>query len=203
MTLFRGKYRSETARLKGFDYTAAGSYFVTINTKGMVAWFGEITDGEMMLSRIGEIVAYEWLATRRIRPSVRLDAWQIMPNHMHGIIMLHDSETEALSGRIQFADIQSYLVGTTDPVVVGTTRQVVPTEEQQTSNKKLTLKANSLGSIIGQFKSVCSKRIHEMGNTDFQWQGRFYDRIIRNEEELDRIREYIINNPVQWNPDRK
>lgn len=75
MTSFRGKYRSESARLKGYDYSSPGSFFVTINTRGMVCWFGDVVGGEMKLSRTGEIVAEEWLKTPTIRPTVTLDVF--------------------------------------------------------------------------------------------------------------------------------
>lgn len=79
-------------------------------------------------------------------------------------------------------------------LLVETTRRVVSTDKPR-------LQSNSLGSIIGQFKSVCTKQIWADGYTDFRWQSRFHDHIIRDEESLNRIREYIINNPMKWEED--
>jgi len=170
MTVFKGKYRIESTRLSGWDYTSAGWYFVTICTRNSVCSFGDIIDGNMYLSPIGEIVAEEWQKTPHIRPNVMLDEWVTMPNHLHGIIVIAPVETARWA--------------------VSTTR--TPPR----------LKAGSLGAIIGQIKSVCTKRIWAAGYTGFAWQTRFYDHIIRNETSLNRIRRYIVNNPAKWEEDK-
>lgn len=191
MELFRGKYRIKSARLKGFDYSSPGSYFVTICARWKICWFGDVTSGQMKLSGIGKIVADEWQKTSLIRPTVTLDEWQIMPNHFHGILMIHESEFAARSGRIPFVDWDRAMVvpkSVSDGKSVETTRRVVST-----------LKPNSLGSIIGQIKSACTTRIRDMGHRDFEWQERFWDHIIRDPDELDRIRTYIRQNPKRWN----
>lgn len=192
MTRFRGKYRIESARMEGYDYSSPGAYFVTINAKGMVCWFGNVVGAEMKPSQIGEIVVEEWLKTPAIRPMVTLDVFQIMPNHFHGIIVIHESETAARSGQIPFGDW-----GT----VVETTRRVVSTTDKP--KRKQTLQPGSLGAIIGQIKSKCTTRIHDAGYSDFAWQGRFWDRIVRDRNELERIRKYIIDNPAKWGLKRK
>lgn len=199
MALFQGKYRIESARLKGFDYSSPGSYFVTIDTEGMIWWFGDVANGQMKLSQIGEIVAEEWLKTPTIRPTVTLDEWRVMPNHMHGIIMIHESKSAASSGQIPFVDWEKSFV----VPIVETTDPVVSTGMTPAGKPKPKLKPNSLGSILGQFKSKCTSRIHDEGFADFQWQERFHDRIIRDEGELDRIRQYIIDNPLNWETDSR
>ena len=193
MSLFWGKYRIESTRLKGFDYTSPGSYFVTINTHNMIYWFGDVVGGKMRLSDVGEIVNDEWLATPGIRPTVTLDQYQIMPNHFHGIIMIHENESTARSGHIPFVNWEkAMVVPGVNPVE--TTCRVVSTD-------KPTLKPNSLGSILGQFKSTCTKRIHDVGYRDFQWQSLYWDHIIRGRDDLERIRKYIIDNPRNWHKD--
>jgi putative transposase len=159
MALFRNKYRIESARLKDWNYSNAGAYFVTICTGGMEEYFGKVKSGEMIRNPMGEIVAEEWRRTQERRKNVILDEWIIMPNHFHGIIIL-----------------------------LGTNRKVVP----------MTLASNSLGSIIGQFKSIVTTRIHAAGYSVFAWQPRFYDHIIRNGKSLNKIRRYIRNNPLNW-----
>ena len=171
MTLFKGKYRIESARSPVWDYSSPGAYFVTICTKGMQCWFGDVFDGRMQLSPLGGIVAEEWRKTEQIRPTVTLDKWTVMPNHLHGIVVINEI-----------------------PSVVETTRRVVSTRK--------TLKPNSVGSIIGQFKSASTKRIHASGYPEFAWQPRYYDHIIRNEKSFNKIREYIANNGVRWEFDR-
>ncbi|TAK52971.1 MAG: transposase [Bacteroidetes bacterium] len=166
MSFYKNKYLIETTRLRGYDYSSAGMYFVTICTKSMICYFGEIKNGEMCLNDIGSIVAGEWQRTPEIRPNIDLDEWIVMPNHIHGIIVIKDS--------------------------VETPRRGVST----------TWKPNSLGSIVNQIKSVSTKRIHSAGYQEFAWQPRFYDHIIRNERERERIRTYIRNNPTKWEKEK-
>jgi putative transposase len=179
MTKFKDKYRVESTRLPGWDYAGAGWYFVTICTRNRECLFGDIVDGEMHLSSIGEIVAEEWQKTPGIRPNVVLDEWVIMPNHLHGIIVILEPPDRA----------------------VETSRRDVSTTTTTTTPPPR-LKAGSLGAIIGQIKSVCTKRIWAAGHTEFGWQSRFYDHIIRDEGSLQRIREYIVNNPANWVEDK-
>jgi REP element-mobilizing transposase RayT len=166
-SLYQNQYRIASARLKGWDYSKAGGYFVTICTANRRCHFGQIADGQMRLSPIGDILAAEWQRTAELRPNVILDAWVVMPNHIHGIIFIQDGGAPP----------------TTDPA----------TEKP--------LKPGSVGAIIGQVKSVCKKRIRANGDRSFDWQPRFHDHIIRDDADLARIREYIINNPAQWELD--
>jgi len=177
MSKFKGKFRVESTRLPGWDYAAAGFYFVTICTKDREPFFGEVVEGEMRLSEIGEILAEEWQKTEQIREMVSLDEWVIMPNHLHGIIVIHDPvET---------------------PRHVETPRGLeTPRRGVSTTGKHW--KPNTLGAIINQIKSKCTKRIRAAGHPDFAWQARFYDHIIRDEGSLHRIRQYIQDNPLKW-----
>lgn len=162
-------YRIESTRLPGWDYRSAAYYFVTICTKDHRCCLAKIADGVAYISPLGMIVAEEWWRTPHVRPYVKLDASQIMPNHFHGIIVIEESE-------------------------------MAPQEEQGTG--ALHLQAGSLGAIIGQFKSICTKRIRALGDGAFQWQPRFHDHIIRDENELKRLRAYIVGNPGKWYEDR-
>ncbi len=92
MPLFRNKYRIESARLRGWDYRSPGWYFVTICARARQCFFGEVADGQIWLSDIGVIVADEWQNTPRVRSYVELDAWVVMPNHIHGIIIINNVE---------------------------------------------------------------------------------------------------------------
>ena len=134
MTLFKDKYRIESTRLKRWDYSAAGYYFVTICTKDRLCFFGDVSNGEMILSPIGDVVAEEWQKTAQIRPNVTMDEWVIMPNHVHGIIVIQET-----------------------PRPVETPRRGVSTASNPA------WKANSLGSIVNQIKSICTKRISGNG----------------------------------------
>lgn len=183
MGLYQNKYRIDSSRLKEWDYTNAAWYYITVNLKKHAPCFGKIIKGKMALNDIGEIVKEEWLNTEKVRKHIELDYYQIMPNHLHGIIIFNDYvETTRLprhfrgwvvSPRIKHGEMMHRIVSTT-------------------------LKPNSLGSMIGQFKSVCTKRIHAAGYELFSWQPRFYDHIVRTELELYNIRKYILENPRRW-----
>ena len=115
-----------------------------------------------------------------IRRNVTLDHYVVMPNHLHGIIIIVESpQSDRISG----------------PAVVETSRRDVSTVPSG-------VQSGSLGAIIGQIKSVCTKRIWASGSRDFAWQPRFYDHIIRDEPSLNRIRQYVVDNPARWGEDR-
>lgn len=176
MSKFQDKYRVETARLDVWDYSSPWWYYITINTKNHIEYFGGIVSGKMVLNQIGKIIEDEFQKTKIVRGNVDLDYYIIMPNHLHGIIVLNGIERRD--------DPAGRLLNKTE-----TMQRIVSTKS---------LKADSLGSIIGQFKSVCTKRIKALGYKNFSWQAGYYDRIIRNEKELYKIRKYITENPLKW-----
>ena len=194
MSLYKGRYRIESARMAGWDYAAAGCYAVTICTRERGSYLGDVVKGEMHLSTMGEIVAEEWQRSAEVRPYVVLDEWVITPNHLHGIIAIGEKAGDAAMPRPDDDAETPRDVGT-----VETPRRGVPTMRLPAPPR---LQAGSLGAIIGQFKSVCTKRIWAAKLGDFGWQTRFYDQIIRNEESLHRIRQYIHDNPLNWPVDK-
>ena len=183
MTLFKNKYRVESTRLPGWDYGNVGYYYVTICTKNRAHFFGDVVAEDLILSRIGEIVAEEWLQTEILRDNVRLDEWIIMPNHMHLILVI------------------TYRI---DAIVENKMSQKSKTPQRGVSTREASEKwaGDTLGSIIGQFKGACTKRIWDEGFNEFAWQPRFFDRIIRSEEALHKARHYIASNPQNWEKDR-
>ncbi|HKI79722.1 MAG TPA: hypothetical protein VKA26_14370 [Ignavibacteriaceae bacterium] len=184
MGFFKNKYRIESSRLKEWDYSTPWWYYVTVCTKGMKEWFGNVKGSKMILNECGEIVKEEWLKTKETRKNVDLDYFVIMPNHLHGIVIIEGPE---------------YANNKNNPTVVETHRRCVSnTNQQETDHRSVSTKTNNLGSIILQFKSVCTKRIRKTGYTSFKWQTRFYDHIIRNEKDLYRVRKYIDLNPLKW-----
>lgn len=176
MKRFQGRYRTDTVRLQSHDYRAPGWYFITICTHRRQPFFGTIRNGIMGLSQAGCIAAQEWLRTAAVRPYVRLDRWIVMPNHIHGLLGI-TTETPVETSRRD--------------VTGGTTAKRTPR-----------LQAHSVGAIIGQYKSVCTKRIRRGIRPDFAWQARFYDHVVRNRRSFDRIRRYIASNPQRWDADR-
>ena len=159
-------------RLQGYDYSQAGAYFVTICTQNRECLFGEIMNGEMRLNDAGRIVVDEWLQTAKIRAEIELDEWVVMPNHFHGILVL-----SADVGAIHESPLQ---------MTVTQRRNMV------------------LPNIIGRFKMLSAKRINALRHTAGAklWQRNYWEHIVRNEPELNRIREYIHNNPAQWKSDQ-
>ncbi len=169
---YKDKYRVESTRLRHWDYSV-GSYFVTICTRDKEHYFGNIIDGIMQLSIIGEIAKQELLKTEKMRDNVKLDEWVIMPNHIHVIIVIDNVETQRIAS--------------------------LRNNKQQYQNK-FGPQSNNLASIIRGYK-IGVKKWATINNVGFQWQTRFYDHIIRDENSLNNIREYIINNPLKWELD--
>jgi REP element-mobilizing transposase RayT len=177
MTLYKNKYRIESARCQSWNYTSNGYYFVTICTRNREHFFGDIVTDKMQLSPIGKIVAEEWQKTAKIRSYIELDAWVVMPNHLHGILIIKNQSP---------------------PPIIETHRWDISPRQAPKSR----LKPKSLGSIIGQIKTTCTKRIWDAGFEHFEWQDRFYDHIIRDDRSLQNIQQYIINNPRKWKLDK-
>jgi len=172
MTLFRNKFRIESTRIKDFDYSTPWWYYVTINTKDHIYQFGNIKNCKMILNDIGKIVDAEWLRTKEIRKNVDLDYYVIMPNHFHGIVILNAQ-----------LDVE--------------TRCGVSLQHQNENIFSKPVK-NSLSVVINQFKGSVKRWCNKNGYVNFKWQPLFYDRIIRNEKELYKIRKYITDNPLKW-----
>ncbi|MBI2416055.1 MAG: transposase [Candidatus Kerfeldbacteria bacterium] len=178
VTRFANRYRIASIRLPYWNYASPGWYFVTLCTRQRHRrYFGNIIDGIVQLSDMGMIVLDEWLRTPIIRSNITLDAWIIMPDHFHGILVIGDHH---------------HIPGIFHPYGHGveTPRRGVSTTHRW--------QPNTLGSIINQFKSICTKRIRSIGYPQFQWQPRFYERIIRTPRELQMVRRYIWENPEKW-----
>jgi REP element-mobilizing transposase RayT len=171
------RHHRRSIRLPGYDYTQPGAYFITLVTHDRMPLFGEIVGGEMRLNEYGKIVRAEWFRTAIVRPYVVLypNEFVVMPNHVHGIIWIVNADN------------------------VGATRRVAPTTRPHGPD------SGSIGAIIGQFKSVTTKRINALRNTPGApiWQRNYYEHIIRNDETLARIRAYIQSNPQRWAEDRE
>ena len=174
-------HHRHSIRLKGYDYSQAWAYFVTICTHNKACVFGDVVDGEMRLNEYGAIVKDEWLRTDTLRENVVIDEYIIMPNHIHGIVIIMGDGR----GTLQRAS--------TGPIRA--THRVAPTARG--------LISNSIGAIIGQFKSIVTKDVRKMGFRYFKWQRNYYEHVIRNEDKLNRTREYVLNNPLQWQFDRE
>ncbi|MCP4360168.1 MAG: transposase [Chloroflexi bacterium] len=161
------KHHRRSIRLKGYDYTQAGAYFITICVKGGLCVLGDIIDEKIQLNEMGGIVQACWDDLPNHYSHVDLDAFAIMPNHIHGIIVLD-----------------------TDHVGAGL--------------KPAPAKRHGLPEIVRALKTFSSRRINSLRDTTGTafWQRNYYEQIIRNERHLTAIRQYILNNPINWKVDK-
>ncbi len=208
---YKNKYRIDSARLVGYDYSQNGLYFVTICTKERIEFFGEIINREMHLSEIGKIAWEELIQTTLIRKNVILDEWVVMPNHVHVILKI-EKETFNRRDALQCENVSNEnetprrdalqcvsTVGNTVGNTVGTIGTIGTVGQYK---NKFGPQINNLASIIRGFKGAVTNGAYKNGFNDFGWQSRFYDVVIRNEKSLNKIRQYIKNNPVMWVRDR-
>lgn len=186
-------HHRQSTRLKGYDYTLPGAYFVTIVTQGRECLFGQIADSEMKLNPTGQLVAALWQAMPLHFP-ISLDIWVLMPNHLHGIIIINDHTLTRecrgeAAGLTRFGE-STILSPAASPLQPGSypPNGTIP---------------GSLGAIIQNFKSMTTRRVNALNGTPgmLLWQRNYHDRIVRNDKALDNIRKYILANPVQWPSD--
>jgi REP element-mobilizing transposase RayT len=200
---FRNKYRISSARLQNWDYGRNAAYFVTICTQGREHYFGDIVDGEMRLSAIGEIAQTEWLKTFDLRPDMNLSMGEhiIMPNHFHAIIIIGKNQynidgpgVDGGDGPVGDGDVGDGDVETQCIASLPQTPQTPPLPNKFGPQRK------NLASIIRGFKIGVTTRARKT-NPDFAWQPRYHEHIIRNNKSFERICNYIISNPWDWEED--
>ena len=211
MNKYKNTYRIPSTRLLHWDYGHNAAYFVTICTHDRQNFFGEISDGQMVLSEIGQLANQFWLEIPNHFSFVRLGAFVIMPNHVHGIIIIdkpNDGENENKNGNVhnannvqnvqnvQNVETRQCLVSTNTDTDTNTNTNTKTIGQKRFQNQG----KNTLSSIIGSYKSVVTKRARSI-NPAFAWQRNYYEHIIRNDESYYRISEYINNNPLNWGKD--
>lgn len=195
--LFRNRYRIPSARAAWWDYANNGAYFVTICTDDRVHFFGRITNGIMNLSDIGMVAHKCWMDIPAHFPFVELGAFVVMPNHVHGIIIIDNRDIK--NNTPPYIDV--------DTPKLGVSTQKTEQNDATNDGKKQTMaaskkwKSGTLGVIVNQYKRACTLQARKI-RTNFQWQSLYHDHIIRNDEEYLRISEYIVNNPAKWDEDR-
>lgn len=175
-------HHRRSIRLKGYDYSQAGAYFVTIVTWQREFLFGEIQNGEMKLNKIGKIVEWGWSNLPERFPYIELGASVVMPNHFHGILWIHEPVGATQSGKTR-----------------------AQPENPEGSPLPRGPKPASLGAIIAQFKSRATKRIWkipELNNMPV-WQRNYHEHIIRDEKDLKNKTDYIEANPILWGEDNE
>ncbi len=174
-------------RLKEHNYNLQGYYYITICTKNRLDFFGKISNNIMHLSQIGKIANKFWDEIPEHFKYVELDEFIIMPDHIHGIIILKDSTRNKDVGT---ADLRSFSWRSSS----GCSNQ----KDLYSNRSKMVV-----SKVIHGFKSSVTRVIRkQFDNSNFEWQKSYYDHVIRNGMDLNRIREYIINNPVNWEIDK-
>ena len=165
-------HHRRSIRLEGYDYSRAGAYFVTVCTNNREYLFGNIVNDEAVLSEYGKIVENVWCNLTDHYQNIKMDKFIVMPNHIHGIIILMDMDD------------------------VGAGFKPAPTG---------LMKYYPLSEIIRAFKTFSARHVNELRKTQgiSVWQRNYHEHIVRNENELNRIREYIMNNPLRWQYDRE
>ncbi|MBD2516750.1 transposase [Nostoc sp. FACHB-973] len=213
---FQGKYRVESTRLPNRNYAANGWYFVTICTNDRTHFLGDVITGNVQLSTIGEIAQQFWAEIPNHFAYTYTDAYVVMPNHVHGIIAIDRPQNVETLPPQNVETLRPQNVETLRPQNVETLRpqnvetlrpQNVETLQCNVSTQRqfmsdISPKAGSLGAIVRSYKSAVTRWCRKNGFEDFAWQERFYEHIIRADGSLDRIREYIINNPTKWDKDK-
>ena len=186
-------HHRRSIRLQGYDYTSPGAYYVTLCSFGKQCIFGRVVNDQMHENECGKIVREQWFASGQIRREIELDAFVVMPNHLHGILWIVGSvgpsgarpgpgaapnaSRSRASGRTPF--------GPTNPIP--------------------TMRPHSLASWASGFKSAVTSRIRRLWKKPHAtvWQEDYFEHIIRDEAELLRIRDYILSNPARWKLDRE
>jgi len=179
-----GIHHRHSIRFKGYDYTQDGVYFVTICAWERECLFGDIADGIARLSEIGKIVREEWMRTPVLRSNVELDTFVVMPNHFHAIFGINNS-------------VGAHCVRPNSQPPNGF-------EKRAHVSAPLRRQPDSVGSIIAGFKSAVTKRINEQRGTPKVpvWQRNYYEHVVRDDNDLAAIRQYIADNPAKWTDDQ-
>src|SRR5215217_5958729 len=172
------RHHRQSTRWRGYDYSQPGAYFVTICVEGRASLLGRVVDGRMELNDLGRVVWRVWEELPERFSTIMPDAFVVMPNHVHGVVILgaRDPATAAVNEQDRAC-----------PVPTGDAHVAAPT----------------LGAVIGAFKSLtgiaCNGLLGRSGQPF--WQERFYDHVVRNDAALERVRAYIENNPARWETD--
>jgi putative transposase len=191
-------HRRRNIRLKGYDYARGGAYFVTTCTQDRACLFGEIVDDTVRLNDAGVVVETWWLELGRKFPSVQTDEYVVMPNHLHGILVIE--ETRPVGADLVGADLR----------VCPGTGTVTGTGAHAGAPQPAPLRRTSLSEMVQWFKTMSTNAyiqgVKEAAWPAFRgrvWQRNYYEHIVRDEDSLQRIRKYINDNPLQWSLDRE
>ena len=176
-------HRRRSIRLKGYDYSEVGMYFVTICTSNKKCFLGDIVMEKVELSAIGGIASKYWLEIPEHFRNIKLDVFIMMPNHIHGIIFITDKSGGFDEER----------------------RGVINNAPALASNYYSTIspRKGTLSTAVRTYKSAVSRWCGQNGYKYFEWQRNYHEHVIRNEQDLEQIREYVVHNPLKWDMDEE
>ena len=226
------KYNSNThhrhsIRLKNYDYSRTGAYFITICTYDKKSLFGKIQNGKIILNKFGKIAHSEWLKSAEIRDEIELDLFVVMPNHIHGIVIIDRKsklvgangcsplQTAGRSSQISpgdtpqtstdFSSISSPNDMKQPKIIIGANGRSPLQSTDLSPPQNIHMSSKSISSFVSGYKSSVTKQINILQRTPKfpVWQRNYYDHVIRNNDDLSNTRDYIINNPLQWELDRE
>ena len=199
MDKFQNKYRITSHRYRGWDYSGNGTYFITLNINYNNCVLGEVRNTKMALSDFGEIIKNQWLKSFEIRNELFLDEFVVMPNHLHGLVVLKNGINNSAPhaethGRASLRTIAA---------------DKIYHHQNQPQKPKFQRKPKSISSFIAGFKSASTSKINDLidlnkldnpkyNSENKLWQPNYHDHIVRNEKEYWRIKNYIRNNPKNW-----
>ena len=198
---FQNRYRIPSARWQNWDYGSDAAYFITICTNDRSHYFGEIENCKMVFSHVGVLADVFWHEIKNHAKNIELGAFQVMPNHIHGILILVGNENTDTVVETRHA--------LSLPETTETTETTENTENSYQPHTNLTIGQqrirnqgkNTISSIVGSYKSAITKHANRL-NLKIKWQSRFHDHIVRDDGEYSRITEYIINNVANWSEDK-
>ena len=226
-----GIHRRRSLRLKGYDYTHMGAYFVTIVTQGRLCLFGEIVGKEMRLNEAGETVCRFWEALPQRFPTIEMDMFVVMPNHLHGIVVIKNRATTTVdntkSTNVGAGLVPARNTNSTEhraptnqnpdrgvenaPTIPNrATTRVAPTEIMDGGVDTPITDRFALGDAIGAYKSLTTveytRGVKQMKWSPFHkrlWQRNYYEHVVRHDESLQQLQQYILDNPDQWAFDKE
>ena len=174
------RHHRRSIRLKGYDYTQAGAYYVTIVCKHREHFFGKVVNGEMQLNELGKLAQDCWLAIPEHHLHADLDEFIIMPNHVHGILVLDDGGVRK-----------------------GVQLNAPTPRDPDNPFSVMSPHKRALGVVVRTYKAAVTTGCRGLNRYDFGWQINYHDHIVRDEQDLERIRAYIANNPLNWDADEE
>ena len=216
------RHHRRSIRLRGYDYSQAGAYFVTICTQGRQCCFGDISDGQMHPNDAGRMVWAEWQALSARFPGIELDEFVVMPNHVHGILWIEatadGATTDGATTRVAPTEadavgaplVGAQSVGQPNGATANGATTNGATTNGATTNGATTRVAPTLGEIVGAFKSITTDGyIRGVRGNNWPpfpgrlWQRNYYEQIVRDDNALNGIRQYIVDNPAHWAEDEE